>query len=79
MAGKTTTVNLTTDKVVFAANNITIANSTINGRFVAIYKDTGTPATSPIIAIGEFIEGTVSSSNGNFVITWNAGGILDLG
>ena len=67
----------TDNEGVFDGADVTWSSSTITARYAAIYKDTGTPATSPLIAILDFGENK-SSSNGNFTIQWNAEGILNL-
>lgn len=78
LASKAVTQDDTDDEGVFDAADLTWSNSTITARYAAIYKDTGTPATSPIVAIIDFGEDKVSSA-GNFTITWAAEGILNLG
>ena len=64
-------------KGVFDANDTTWETSTITARAAVIYKDTGAPSTSPIIAYIDFGADKVSSG-GEFKITWNASGILTL-
>ena len=60
----------------FDADDVTWASSTITARYAVIYKDTGTPATSPLLAYVDF-GSDKSSSAGDFVIQWNALGILN--
>ena len=67
----------TDNEGVFDGADVTWSASTITASYAAIYKDTGTPATSPIIAILDFSTDK-SSSAGNFVIQWNAEGIVNL-
>jgi hypothetical protein len=76
LGSKTTTVDNGNDWCVFDAADIGLTGTTItNAQFYCIYKDTGTPGTSAIIAIID--EGTPrSSSNGAFDIAWSANGIL---
>lgn len=81
LAGKTVTQNNTTDKGVFDANDLTFSSVTLTGanavRYAVLYKDTGTPSTSPLIAQFDF--GSDQAPNGvDFTIVWNAAGILDL-
>ncbi len=77
LGSKTVTQDNTDDEGVFDAADVTWGSSTITARYAAIYKDTGTPSTSPIIAIIDFGENKTSSA-GNFTIQWNAEGILNL-
>ncbi len=41
-----------------------------------IWKDTGTPSTSPLIAY--IVLGTTATNGSNYAIAWNAGGIFTL-
>lgn len=77
LANKTVTQDNTDDEGVFDADDVVWSSSTITARYAAVYKDTGTPATSPIIAIIDFGEDKASSS-GNFTIQWGAEGIINL-
>lgn len=65
------------DKGVWDADDVTWAASTITARYAVLYKDTGTPATSPLICIFDFTEDK-SSSDGDFTIQWHVNGILNL-
>ena len=77
LANKSVTQDNTDNEGVWDADDVTWSSSTITARYVALYKDTGTPSTSPIICILDF--GTdKSSSAGNFTVAWNAEGILNL-
>jgi len=64
------------DKSVLDANDVAWAASTITARGAVIYKDTGTPGTSPLIAFIDFAADK-STNNTEFKITWNSNGILD--
>ncbi|RJQ67327.1 MAG: hypothetical protein C4519_24330 [Desulfobacteraceae bacterium] len=77
LANKAVTQDNTDNEGVFDADDVTWADSTITARYAVVYKDTGTPSTSPIIQIIDFGEDKVSSA-GPFTITWNAEGILNL-
>lgn len=65
--------------------NIDIANETFSTVTVSnvdgaiLYKDTGTPATSPLICYIDFTEGAQSTVSGNFTININASGIHTIG
>lgn len=74
---KSSTTDDTDDEGVFDASDVSITGATISARYAAIYKDTGTPGTSPIICVIDFGE-TKSSTTGTFAITFAAEGILNL-
>ena len=77
LAGKAVTADDTDNEGVWDANDTAWTTSTITARYAAIYKDTGTPSTSPIIAIIDFGSNQTSTA-GTFTITWGAEGILNL-
>jgi hypothetical protein len=77
LANKTVTMNTTTDKGVFDADDVIWTTATITARGAVIYKDTGDSATDPVIAYIDFGEDKVSTAS-DFRITWNANGILTL-
>lgn len=60
----------------FKADNLTWAASTITARYAVIYDRTpATDATRPLLCWVDF-GANVTSTNGNFTVTWNASGIL---
>ena len=80
--GGTLTTTCSTDDTdnegVFDATDISFTSATITAQYAVIYKDTGTPGTSPIVCIIDF--GTVTgSSAGTFTITFASEGIINLG
>lgn len=78
LASKAVTQDDTDNEGVFDADDLTWSSSTITARYAILYKDTGTPATSPVICVFDF-GSDQSSSNGNFTIQWHSEGILNLG
>lgn len=72
------TADTTDDEGVFDADDVswTITGS-LTARGAVIYKDTGTPGTSPLICYIDF-GGDEVATDGDFDITWNAEGILNL-
>ncbi len=78
LANKAVTADNTDDEGVFDADNVTWSSSSITARGAVIYKSTGTPANDLLIAYIDFGEDKVSS-DGDFTITWDAEGILNLG
>ena len=78
LANKAVTKDNTDNEGVFDADNVTWASSTITARGAIVYKDSDTATTSWFIAYFDFTSDQ-SSNNGNFTITWNAEGIVNLG
>jgi hypothetical protein len=74
---KTLTYDGPSNTVTFDAADTSWATSTITARYAVIYKDTGTPSTSPLIGYVDF-GADVSTTAGTFQITWNASGIFAL-
>jgi hypothetical protein len=68
----------TGDEAEFDAADITWSSSTITARGAVLYRNTGTPSTSKLIAYFDFGSDKISSS-GDFTIAWNAEGLLNLG
>lgn len=78
LANKTVTQDNTNDRAVFDADDIALPTTTIaNCRYLALYKDTGNPATSPLIALVDLLA-TKSTSTDTFKVEWDASGILYL-
>jgi hypothetical protein len=61
----------------FTANDVTWPASTLTATHAIIYKNTGVPSTSVLIACVDF-GGTKQSVNGNFSVQWAEGGIFTL-
>lgn len=76
LANKAVTQDNTDDEGVFDADDLTWSSSSITARYAVVYKDTGTPSTSPIVCIIDF-GADKTSDNGDFTIQWNAEGILN--
>ncbi len=75
LANKTVTADNTDNEGVFDADNASWPASTISARHAVIYNDSTTPKY--LIASIDFLE-TKNSSNGNFLIEWDAEGIVNL-
>ncbi len=75
LGSKAVTVSGT--KVKIDADDIVWSSSSISARYAVFYVDTGTAATSPLIAYWDF-EGTITSTNNNFSLTLNAAGIIEI-
>ena len=78
LANKAVTKDTTDDEGVFDADDLTWSSASITARAAIVYKDTGTPATSQLVAYIDFTEDK-TASGGDFTIQWNAEGILNLG
>jgi len=69
------TLTQTGGTITFDAADVTWASSTITARAAVIYDDS--LASDPLVAYIDF-GADKSSSNGDFVITWDASGIFSL-
>lgn len=78
LASLAVTADNTDDEGVFDASDTNWANSTITARGAVVYKSTGTASTSPLVCYFDFGSDQISSS-GNFTISWNSEGIVNLG
>ena len=73
LANKSTTVDDTNDRAYLDADDVTWANATITARYAYLYKDTGTPSTSPIIGYYDY-DSDKTSTAGTFTHSFAAGG-----
>ena len=77
ITGKTVTQDDTDNEGVFDGDDVNWSTSTITARYAVIYKDSGTPSTSPLLAYVDF-GADKSSLNENFIVSWATVGILNL-
>lgn len=78
LASKTITVDTTNDLAYFDAADVSLAGLTIvNGRYLVVYKDTGTPSTSPLLFYDD-MGGNKSPTGDTFTIVWDANGLCKL-
>ena len=75
LANKTVTQDNTDDEGVFDADDVTWSSATITARYAVIYDTT---ATNKLICLIDFASDQ-TSTNGDFTITFDAEGILNLG
>ncbi len=76
LASKAIIVTAGTNTVALDAADVSVASVTIAGvTHLAVYKDSGTPSTSPVLGYG-ILASTSGSSGGTFAITWSASGLL---
>lgn len=78
ITNRTITIDTTNDCANYDSDDVTWASSTITARYGVIYKDTGDTSTSPLIACIDFTSDK-SSTDGDFVISWNTDGIFKIG
>lgn len=78
LASKTATYTGATNVIALDAADVTWTASTITARYAVIYDDTPDLDTAkPLLGYVDF-GADVSSTNGNFTITWDAAGIFIL-
>jgi hypothetical protein len=77
LANKAVTADNTDNEGMFDADDVTWSSSTITARGAVVYKSTGTASTSALICYIDFGSDKTSSA-GDFIIQWNAEGILNL-
>ena len=79
LANKTVTVNNTTDKGVFDADDVTLSTATITARGAVLYKSRGGASSADELICYLDFGSDITSTAGNFNITFDATGILTLG
>lgn len=57
------TVDDTNDRAYFDANDVSFTSATITARYAYLYKDTGTPSTSPIIGYYDYGSDATSTAS----------------
>ena len=77
MTGITITQDALSGRAVFDADDVTWTSSSLTARGCVIYKDSGTPSTSYLVAYIDF-GSNVTSSSGDFVLEWGTTGIFNL-
>ena len=79
LVNKTVTMNTTSDKGVFDADDLTISNATITARGAVLYKARGGASSADeLIAYLDF-GADITSTAGNFNIAFDANGIITIG
>ncbi len=71
LSGKSVSYDATSHEARLLAGNTQWTASTITARYAAVYKDTGTGSTSPLLGWVNF-GGDVSTSSGTLEIDWDA-------
>lgn len=78
LANRVVTQDDINDRAEFDADDVIWTVSTITARAAVLYRDTGTPSTSPLIAYIDFGQ-DYSTLGEDFTIEWDTEGILYLG
>jgi hypothetical protein len=66
------------DRAILDADNLVWSVATLVARAAVIYKDTGSAATSPLLAYVDFDE-DLETAGEDFILQWHEEGILGLG
>jgi len=77
LANKAVTKDNTDNEGMFDADDVTWSSSSITARGAVVYKDSGVAATSWLICYKDFVS-DYTSLNGDWVIPWNAEGIVNI-
>lgn len=76
LSNKTVTYDPTNNVTVLDADDVTWASSTITARYAVIYDNAGADAGSKVLMGYVDFGMNQASTNGNFTLTWDAGGIF---
>ncbi len=75
---RTVTSDDVNDWAKYDADDVVWANSTITARYGILYLSTGTPATSTLLCMIDFVTDKLSV-DGDFTIQWHADGAFRIG
>ena len=78
LASKTVTLDQANNVLILDAADVTWANSTITARYAVIYNNSGATAGQKALIGYIDLVSDQASNNGNFVIEWDATGIVRL-
>lgn len=78
LQNKTVTQDDDNDAAIFDADDLSWTVATFVARAAVIYKDSGSPATSPLLAYIDFEE-DIEAAGEDFLLRWHENGILTLG
>lgn len=78
LANKTINYTGSTNVIALSGDPVSWSSSTITARYAVIYDSTpGTSATNVLLGYIDF-GSDVSSTNGNFTLSWDSGGIFNI-
>lgn len=69
-------VDTATNKATLDADNVATAGLSVSCRYWVVYVDTGTPSTSPVLAVVDLLGGVGSGNVTCTGLNWDALGIL---
>ena len=78
VSGLTVIVDDTNDLAYLDATDLTFSTVTVTFRYAVLYEDTGTPATSKIVAVIDPTGTDRSPYAGDYTITWATDGVIKL-
>lgn len=77
LSGALTQADTSGDRYLFKLNNVSAAGCTFDWRYAVIYRDTGTPSTSNLVALID--PGALQSlSAATLAIAWHADGVFEM-
>lgn len=76
LASKTVTYTSGTNTLTLDAADLSLTGNPLGARYVVIYKDSGSAATSPLIAYYDLGDDTVATGGGAFQVQFDATGIV---
>lgn len=79
LVNKTVTMNTTSDKGVFDADDVTLSNATITARGAVLYKARGGASSADELISYLDFGSDITSTAGNFNIAFDANGIITIG
>ena len=79
LVNKAVTMNTTSDKGVFDADDITLSNATITARGAVLYKARGGASSADELIAYLDCGADITSTAGNFNIAFDANGIITIG
>lgn len=79
LQNKTVTINTTSDKAIFDADDVTFSTASITARGAVLYKSRGGASSADELICYLDFGSDITSTAGNFNIAFDANGILTIG
>lgn len=76
LTSKTVTYTAGTNTLSLDAADLSLTGNPLGARYAVIYKDTGTPSTSPLLGYVDFDDDKVATGGGTLQIQWDATGVI---
>lgn len=77
LANNSVSIDNTNDRAKYDADDVSATGLTTTFRYLVVYKNTGTPATSPLVCMVD-LGSDYALTNGTMDITWNTAGVFTL-